>query len=131
MKSPEKTGESPKNIDKETSDDSPFLRRERVNLDEIKTTEGEERKLNAVISKDATFADLFGAIDAIEKEHGTGALNFEEYLWDNFDDDIGEEIFSFQNRQANKAKTTKILDFFRERNYSEEAILALLPIKFK
>jgi len=94
-----------------------------------KTMEGEERELNVTISKDATFTDLFNAIDAIKKEEVSDA--FEEELWDNFDSRIVEEVLAFRDVQANKATTTKIVDFFKERGYSQSDIPALLPIKFK
>lgn len=91
--------------------------------------EDEGRELNAIISKDATFTDLFSAIDAIEEKEVFDA--FEEDLWDNFDFRIVEEVLAFRDAQANKAATTKILDFFKERGYSQSDVSALLPIKFR
>jgi hypothetical protein len=93
--------------------------------------EDEERELNATISKDATFADLFNAIDAIEEEEGLGEFNFEEELWDNFDSEIVEEVLAFRDVQASKAAMTKVLDFFKERGYSQRDVSVLLSIKFK
>jgi hypothetical protein len=93
--------------------------------------EDEERELNAKISKDATFADLFSAIDAIEEEEGLGELHFEEELWDNFDSAIVEKVLAFRDVQASKAATTKVLDFFRERGYTQSDVSVFLPIKFK
>lgn len=93
--------------------------------------EDEERELNATISKDATFADLFNAIDAIEEEEGLDELHFEEELWDNFDSEIVEEVLAFRDVQASKAATTKVLDFFKERGYPQKDVSIFLPIKFK
>lgn len=93
--------------------------------------EDEERELNAPISKDATFADLFNAIDAIEEKEGLGELHFEEELWGNFDSEIVEEVLAFRDVQASKAGTTKVLDFFKERGYSQSDVSVFLPIKFK
>lgn len=96
-----------------------------------KEMEDEERELNASISKDATFADLFNAIDTIEEEEGLGELHFEEELWDNFDSAIVEEVLAFRDVQAGKAATTKVMDFFKERGYSQSDVSVFLPIKFK
>ena len=93
--------------------------------------EDEERELNASISKDATFADLFNAIDVIEEKEGLGELHFEEELWDNFDAEIVEEVLAFRDMQASKAATTKVVDFFKERGYSQSDISVFLPVKFK
>lgn len=93
--------------------------------------EDEERELNASISKDATFADLFNAIDAIEEEEGLDELHFEEELWDNFDAEIVEEVLAFRDVQASKAATTKVMDFFKERGCSQSDVSVFLPIKFK
>lgn len=92
--------------------------------------EDEERELNAIISKDATFVDLFNAIDAIEEEEGLGELHFEDELWDNFDATIMDEVLAFRD-EASKAATTKVLDFFQERGYSQSDVSIFLPIKFK
>ena len=96
-----------------------------------KEIEDEERELNATISKDATFTDLFNAINDIEEKEGLGELHFEEELWDNFDPEIVEEILAFREVQASKAATTKVLDFFNERGYSQIDVSTFLPIKFK
>lgn len=93
--------------------------------------EDEERELNATISKDATFADLFNAIDAIEEEEGLGEFPFEEELWDNFDFRIVEEVLAFRDVRASKAATTKVLDFFEEHGYSQKDVSVFLPVKFK
>ncbi|MDP3795001.1 MAG: hypothetical protein Q8R13_03675 [bacterium] len=92
--------------------------------------EDEERELNASISRDATFADLFNAIDAIEKEEGLGELHFEEELWDNFDAAIVQEVLALRDVQTGKAATIKVLDFFKERGYSQSDVSVFLPIKF-
>lgn len=93
--------------------------------------EDDERELNATISKDATFADLFNAIDVIEEEEGLDELHFEEELWDNFNSKIVEEVLAFRDVQASKAATTKVLDFFKERGYPQKDVSVFLPIKFK
>ena len=93
--------------------------------------EDEERELRTSISKDATFTDLFNAIDAIEEEEGLGELHFEEELLDNFDPEIVEEVLAFRNAQASKAETTNVLDFFKKHGYSQSDVSAFLPIKFK
>ncbi len=93
--------------------------------------EDEEQELNVILSKDATFSDLLNAIDFIEKEKGLGELHFEEELWDNFDSEIVEEILSFRDIQASKAATTKFMDFFKERGYSQSDVSKFLPIRFK
>lgn len=90
--------------------------------------EDEEQELEVSISKDATFADLFNAIDAIEEDE---EFHFDEELWDNFDSEVVEEILAFQDTQASKAATTKVVDFFKERGYSQSDVSAFLPIKFK
>lgn len=96
-----------------------------------KKIQDKERELNATISKDATFSDLFNAIDAVKEDEGLGELHFEEELWDNFNSEIVEEVLAFRNVQASKAVITKVLDFFRERGYSQKDVSVFLPIKFK
>lgn len=93
--------------------------------------EDEERELNVSISKDATFEDLFNAIDTIEKEEGLGELHFEEELWNNFDATVAEEVLAFRDAQASKAGTIKVLDFFKECGYPQKDVSVFLPIKFK
>ena len=93
--------------------------------------EDEEQELNIAISKNATFADLFSAIDAIEDKEGLGELHFEDELLDNFDSKVVEEVLAFQDTQASKATTTKVLDFFKEHGYTQSVVSALLPVKFK
>lgn len=96
-----------------------------------KGMEDEERELKVSISKDATFADLFNAIDDIEGKEGLGALHFEEELWDNFNVALAEEVLAFRAAQASKAATTKVLDFFTQLGYPQKDISIFLPIKFK
>lgn len=90
-----------------------------------------EQDLKVTISKDATFVDLFNAIDAIEGEKGLDELHFEEELWDNFDSKIVEEVLAFRDEQASRAATTKVLDFFKEHGYPQKDVSVFLPIKFK
>lgn len=103
---------------------------ERIKKKEEKMEKG-EWELSATISKDATFADLFAVIDTVEGKEGIGELNFEEELWDNFNPDIVEEIIELRSSQEDKAATIKVLDFFKERGYSQKDVSVLLPIKFK
>jgi len=106
---------------------------EKRKKEEIKDKKRElkERELNVSISKDATFADLFSAIDVIEEKEGLDELHFEEELWDNFDGGTVEEVLAFRDVHASKAATTKVLDFFKERGYSQSDVSVFLPIKFK
>ena len=90
----------------------------------------EEADVSVPISRNATFADLFAAIEAIEGEKGLDTLHFEEELWDNFDPVLVEEIFSFMTAQKDQAASTKVVDFFKERGYTQRDISAFLPIKF-
>ena len=102
--------------------------------EKMEGAEGEEQELNVVISKNATFADLFSAIDEIESETGVadeGKLFFDEELLDNFSEELFNEVLSFRDEQADKAKTTKVLDFFKQRGYKQKEVSAFLPIKFK
>lgn len=94
----------------------------RVNETKEEEKEDEEQELTATISKDATFADLFNAIDPIEE--------FEEELVD-LDSELAREVFAFRDEQESKASTTKVLDFFEERGYSQDEISIFLPIKFE
>ena len=104
--------------------------KKREKLKEEKIESG-EYDLKVILSKNATFVDLFIAIDAVEEEEGLGELGFEEELWDNFDKEIAEEVLSFRDEQVTKAMSTKVIDFFRERGYTQADVSAYLPIKFK
>lgn len=98
----------------------------------LKKRESEEKdKLRVTLSKDSTFADLFSAIEEFESKEGLGALNFEDELHDHFDAATMEEILAFQDAQAGKAASVKVLDFLKERGYSQKDVSAFLPIKFK
>lgn len=108
-----------------------WVKKEKRSKRKEEEMEDGERELNVTISKDATFADLFNAIDAIEEEEGLGELHFEKELWDNFDPKIAEEVLAFRDVQASKAATTKVLDFFKERGYPQKDVSVFLPIKFK
>lgn len=93
---------------------------------------GEEKELLITLSKRASFADLFEAIEALEEKEGLGEVHFDEELWDNFDKEIAEEVLSFQDdAQKDRAATTKIIDFFQEHGYDQEDISVYLPVKFK
>ena len=93
--------------------------------------EDEEQELKADIYRDATFADLFEAIDAIEEDVGLGELHFEEELWDNFNSEVAEKILAFRDVQEKEAANTKVLDFFKKYGYSQNDITVFLPIEFK
>ena len=97
---------------------------------EKKKTEDPEREIRVSLSKESTFSDLFNAVDAIEEEEGLDKVHFEEELWDNFGPEINDEILSLRENQ-DKASATKLIDFFKERGYSQKDISIFLPIKFK
>ena len=93
---------------------------------------GEEKELLITLSKRASFADLFKAIEAVEEKEGLGKVHFDEELWDNFAEEIVNEVLSFQeDAQKGRAATTKIIDFFQERGYDQKDISAYLPVKFR
>jgi len=93
---------------------------------------GEEKELLITLSKRASFADLFKAIEAVEEKEGLGKVHFDEELWDNFAEEIAKEVLSFQDdAQKDRAATTKIIDFFEKRGYSQDEICAFLPIEIK
>lgn len=91
--------------------------------------EGRQPELRVTISRDATFADLFNAIDAIEEHEGLDKFRFYEELLDNFGPDIAAEVLNF--RGQTDETTTTIVDFFKKRGYSQKDITVFLPIKFK
>ncbi|MDP2910058.1 MAG: hypothetical protein Q8N69_03255 [bacterium] len=92
--------------------------------------EDEERDLVVFISLDATFADLFKAIDAMEEEVGEGKFLFEEELRKNFGSEIAEEVLAFRDARASEGATTRVLDFFRGQGFSRKQVSIFLPIKF-
>ena len=87
-----------------------------------------ESNLSVTISEDSTFAELFRAMDSIEKINGLGSLHFEEELYDNFDPKIAEKII--ESHQNNSMDNIKILDFFKDEGYSKDDVSTYLPIKF-
>jgi hypothetical protein len=89
------------------------------------------REIRVLLSKDATFADLFAAIDALEKKEGEGVVHLDDELADNFDEKIAEEILAFRGIDNNKAASTKVIDFFKAHGLPQSDIITLLPIKFK
>lgn len=93
----------------------------------------EDQDLQVVLSRDATFADLFKALDAIEpdEEGELDATHFYEGLWEKFDPEFVKEVLSFEDTRISRAATTKVIDFFREHGYSQSDISVFLPIKFK
>jgi len=93
--------------------------------------EMEEEDLCVELSKDATFFDLYEAIDAIEEKEGLDSLHFEEELWDNFDEELFEEVLALRSLEnETRAQNTKVIDFFKKRGFSKEDIEIYLPIKF-
>ena len=91
----------------------------------------EEEELLITLSTNATFADLFKAINELGDKEDFEEFHFDEELWDNFDEGIAEEILSFRDSQKEKAATTKVTDFFKKRGYSIEDVSVYLPIKFQ
>jgi len=85
----------------------------------------ESEELRVELRRDATFIELFDAIDDIENEEGLGEVHFEEELWDNFDPEFVEEVLSL--RGTSMAATTKLTDIFME---PLADISAYLPIDF-
>lgn len=82
------------------------------------------------ISNDATFADLFVAMDRFEGDPDD--LRFEAEVLDNFGEKINEEVLALMEpKHADRAATIKVLEFFKERGYSQSEVEAYLPIKFK
>lgn len=90
----------------------------------------EEKELEITLPRNATFADLFNALDEIEKKEGLGEVQFEEELHDHFGEETVEEILAFQDNQA-RAASTKVIDFFKEHGYTQRDVSTYLPIKFK
>ncbi|MDO8581968.1 MAG: hypothetical protein Q7S16_03765 [bacterium] len=109
-------------------------------MDLFKQEQSEEEKMLGVIneegaeecehvltlSKNATFMDLFRALNKTEKKEGFGEVHFEDEVLDHFGDGILEEI----QRLYSERSQMRILDFFAEYGYSKEAIEAYLPIQF-
>lgn len=95
--------------------------------------ENKETDYYVTLPKDATMADLFAAIRAFEEEADeevVDELHFNEELHDNFNPEISHDISDLEDDPEAAAKT-KLVDFFRERGYDLEDIIAYLPIKFK
>lgn len=90
----------------------------------------EEKEPLATLPKEATFADLFEVMESDEESEELADL-FEQELEDNFGSEILDEVLSFESTQKDKATTTKIIDFFKKRGYSQEDVSVYLPIKFK
>jgi hypothetical protein len=89
----------------------------------------EEEGIKVSISRDATFAELFAAIDRIEQKEDLGALHFESELHDNFDDAVADEVLAL--RDVPEAASVRVLDFFKERGYSQSDVKSGLPISFQ
>ena len=111
MRSPENMGGSPEKPENEV--------------------ENEERELHVTISKEATFADLLGAIETLEEEEGFGALHFEDELQDSFNPETVREALDLLDEGSEEAATTGVIDFFIGHGYEEEDIIEYLPIEFE
>lgn len=86
---------------------------------------------DVALDPDATFANLFEKLDAMEDRLAAEQMGlFESELADNFPDDIFDEIEELRN-DSKKASETNVLRFFEERGYDKETIEAYLPIKFE
>jgi len=81
-----------------------------------------------IISKNATVADLFEAVDAFEEKTELGALHFEDELHDNFNAKVARLLLDM--RDTPKASKASVVEFFNEQGYSVDDVQAFLPIKF-
>ena len=70
-------------------------------------------------------------LEKIEDKEGLGKFHFEEELWDNFDAGVVEEVLSFRYDQKDKSATTKVINFFKARGYTQSDVSTFLPIKFE
>ena len=100
---------------------------------EEKELEEKEKSRTIRLKRDATFADLFNAVEDIEDSEAYEEYweIFDEELINNFEPDVAEGILSLRSDQASKAKSTNILDYFKGHGYTQKEISAFLPIKFK
>lgn len=93
--------------------------------------EKRERELenwSAEISKDATFKELFDAIDEGDEDLRQSDI-FMGRVWYNFDQEISNEILELLDDV--KAANTGVIAFFKKHGYSKSDIETSLPIKFK
>jgi hypothetical protein len=81
-----------------------------------------------IISKNATVADLFKAIDAFEEKTELGASHFEDELHDNFNTEVVRRLLEM--RDTPEASKITAVKFFNEQGYSVDDIETFLPIKF-
>jgi len=81
-----------------------------------------------IISKNATVADLFEAVDAFEEKTELGALHFEDELHDNFNVKVARMLLDM--RDTTKASKVSVVKFFNKQGYSADDVQTLLPIKF-
>jgi hypothetical protein len=79
-----------------------------------------------VLASDATFADLFAAIDAAGE--AMEEVFFAE-LQDHFDGDLVEAMVSMQT-DATLASMSRVVDFFKARGVSQRDLTAFLPMRF-
>ncbi len=99
-----------------------------------KTNKDREAEGAVILVLDATFFDLF---EAIESDEGI-EVELDELFWSevyervgsHFDEDAQGELEKFFDQPA-LAKTTKVLEFFEKYGYSKEEVEAFLPIRFK
>jgi len=95
---------------------------------ETREEDEEPKDEPVVISKTATLADMFKAIDDIEEATELGATHFEEELHDNFDTEIVQRLLAL--RDTPEAVTLGVVDFFKAYDYDASDIQIFLPIKF-
>ncbi len=93
--------------------------------------EEEEKEEVLLISKDATFAEFFNALDDAEEGGIFNNVNFEDKLNKKFDPIFATEVLAFRDLREKEARTTNVLDFFKKHGYSQKDISIFLPIKFK
>ncbi|TSA44926.1 hypothetical protein D4R51_02960, partial [bacterium] len=89
---------------------------------EEEAEEKEEARIGVTLSRSATFEDL-----------GNKKFNrdvFETELWDNFDSKVASVVIALLSANSKKSGAVKVLDFFKERGYSEDDISTFLSIKF-
>lgn len=83
------------------------------------------------LSPNVTFGDLFEALNS--DEEGVDALSelFWSEVYDNFSQEIQEDLQRLHLNDPELAKKTSVPDFLKERGYSRKDLEAFLPIKFK
>lgn len=110
---------------KKKADDA--LEAQNNSVREIKKERDEDEKTITIkISPNATFADLFAAIEKLDDIDDAQIFYLE--LDDNFDQRIVEAVHAFQDQP--QAASIKVVEFFKQQGYSKKEIETFLPIKF-